>query len=49
MHLARAEMRSSVKAVMARLPDIRLDPDAPEPYVQSGHGFPSPAALPVVF
>jgi cytochrome P450 len=49
MHLARAEMRSAVKALMARLPEVRLDPEQPAPYVRAGHGFPSPPALPVVF
>jgi cytochrome P450 len=31
MHVARAEIRAAVGAVVARLPNLRLDPDAPAP------------------
>jgi cytochrome P450 len=49
MHVARAEKRAAVGAVMARLPDIRLDPDQPVPFVRAGYDFPSPSTLLVVF
>ncbi len=48
MHLARMEMRVAVDAVLDRLPDIRLDPDAEDLHIH-GERFRSPTALPVVF
>jgi cytochrome P450 len=50
MHVARAEMKASVRAALARLPNLRLDPSQPTPRVRTGHAFfASPPALPVVF
>jgi cytochrome P450 len=50
IHLARAEMRASVRAALARLPNLRLDPEQPEPVVQTGVAFfASPPSLPVLF
>lgn len=48
MHLARMEMRSAVGALMDRLPDMRLDPDAVDVHVH-GEVFRSPPSLPVLF
>lgn len=48
MHLARMEMRVALDAVLERLPDLRLDPDAPAPRIV-GSVFRSPDALPVCF
>jgi cytochrome P450 len=48
MHLARMEMRSAVNALMDRLPDLRLDPDAEDLHI-FGEVFRSPPTLPVVF
>jgi cytochrome P450 len=33
MHVARAELATAIGAVVDRLPDLRLDPDAPEPRI----------------
>ncbi len=50
MHLARLEMRVAVAAVLDRLPDIRLAPEAADQDVHvHGERFRSPTALPVVF
>ena len=50
MHIARSEMKVSLDVALDHLPNLRLDPDAPAPYVRSGVGFfPSPAYLHVVF
>lgn len=48
MHLARMEMRVGLDAILDRLPDLRLDPDAPEPVIQ-GLAFRGPEAIHVVF
>jgi cytochrome P450 len=48
MHLARMEASVAINALLDRLPDLRLDPDAPPPKVV-GLAFRSPAALPVQF
>jgi len=48
MHLARMEMRVGLAAILDRLPNLRLDPDAPPPVIQ-GHAFRGPDALPVRF
>lgn len=48
MHLARMETTVALNAVLDRLPDLRIDPDAPEPYI-TGMTFRAPPSLPVVF
>jgi cytochrome P450 len=48
MHLARLELRVGVAAVLDRLPNLRLDPDAP-PVGVEGIAFRSPPKLPVLF
>lgn len=48
MHLARLELRAGLAAILRRLPDLRLDPDAPPPSIQ-GYAFRGPDALPVLF
>ena len=48
MHLARMETQVALNALFDRLPDLRLDPDAPEPYI-SGHLFRAPPRLDVVW
>ena len=48
MHLARLELRAGLAAILRRLPDLRLDPDASAPVIQ-GYAFRGPDALPVVF
>jgi len=48
MHLARMETRVVVDAVLDRLPNLRLDPDAEDVHV-TGLTFRAPASLPVVF
>ncbi len=48
MHLARMETRVALDAVIERLQDLRLDPDAPSPKIV-GSLFRSPDALPVAF
>jgi cytochrome P450 len=48
MHLARLEMRIGINAVLARLPNLRLDPDAPAPAIE-GFAFRSPSSIPVLF
>ncbi|MGH3968542.1 MAG: cytochrome P450, partial [Mycobacterium sp.] len=48
MHLARMEASVAINALLDRLPDLRLDPNAPPPSVV-GVAFRSPAALPVQF
>jgi cytochrome P450 len=50
MHIARSEMKVSLDVALDRLTNLRLDPDAPAPYVRSGVGFfPSPAYINVRF
>jgi cytochrome P450 len=48
MHLARMETRVALDAVLERLRDLRLDPDASRPKV-IGTAFRSPDSLPVCF
>jgi cytochrome P450 len=51
MHLARMEMGSAVGALIDRLPDLRLDPDAvvrDDPHIH-GERFRSPTSLPVIW
>ncbi len=48
MHLARLELRAGLAAILRRLPDLRLDPEAPPPAIQ-GYAFRGPDALPVLF
>ncbi len=48
MHLARLELRVGLDTILTRLPDLRLDPDAPEPTIE-GMAFRGPDALPVLF
>ncbi|MBK5287978.1 MAG: cytochrome P450 [Acidimicrobiia bacterium] len=48
MHLARLELRAGLAAILRRLPDLRLDPDAPTPVIQ-GYAFRGPDTLPVIF
>ena len=48
MHLARMEMRTTMNAVLDRLPGLRLDSDAPKPWM-TGLMFRMPTALPVRF
>jgi len=48
MHLARMEMRIGLSMVLDRLPNLRLDPDAPTPSV-AGFAFRGPDTLPVLF
>jgi cytochrome P450 len=48
MHLARMESLVALQTLLARLPDLRLDPDAAPPEI-TGVAFRSPASLPVVF
>ena len=48
MHLARMELEVGINAVLDRLPNLRLDPDAEAPVI-SGYAFRGPATLPVLF
>jgi cytochrome P450 len=48
MHLARLELRAGLDAILDRLPDLRLDPDAGAPIIE-GYAFRGPRALPVLF
>lgn len=48
MHLARLEMRVALEALLDRLPDLRLDPDAEDVHIH-GLVFRSPTQLPVLF
>lgn len=48
IHLARMEMRVALEAVLDRLPNVRLDPDAGDVEIR-GLGFRAPRQLPVVF
>ena len=48
MHLARVEIEAGINAVLDRLPDLRVDPDAPPPSI-AGFAFRGPPTLPVVF
>ncbi|NUU25829.1 MAG: cytochrome P450 [Streptomycetaceae bacterium] len=48
MHVARTEIATAVGALLDRLPDLRLDPDAPPPTI-TGMYERGPTAVPVVF
>jgi cytochrome P450 len=48
MPLARMETMVAINALLDRLPDLHLDPTAPEPVI-NGVAFRSPAALPVEY
>ena len=48
MHVARAEMQTGIAALLARLPDLRLDPEA-EPPRTTGMYERGPTSVPVVF
>ena len=48
MHLARLELRVGLETILARLPNLRLDPDAPAPVIE-GLAFRGPTSLPVLF
>jgi len=48
MHVARAEMTTAISAVLERLPNIRLDPDAAPPRI-TGVYERGPTAVPVVW
>jgi len=48
MHLAKMEMATVIGAVLDRLPNVRIDPDAPTPYI-SGMTFRAPPRLDVVW
>lgn len=47
-HLARAEVTAAMNAILDRLPDLRVDPDGGESFIQ-GDAFRSPNRLPVRF
>ena len=48
MHLARMETKVVLEALLDRLPDLRLDPDAEDVHI-TGRGFRAPRRLPVRF
>ena len=48
MHLARMETKVAINRVLDRLPNVRLDPDAPPPAI-TGMTFRAPPRLDVVF
>ena len=48
MHLARMETKVVLEALMERLPNLRLDPEAEDVHI-TGRGFRAPRRLPVVF
>ncbi|MGH9919269.1 MAG: cytochrome P450, partial [Nitrososphaerales archaeon] len=48
LHLARMETTVLLHALLDRLPDLRLDPDADDLHI-TGLIFRAPAALPVLF
>jgi cytochrome P450 len=48
MHLARLELRAGIGAILDRLPQLRLDPEAPRPSIR-GLAFRGPDRLPVVY
>lgn len=48
MHLARMETKVCLDALLDRLPNLRLDPDAEDVHI-TGRGFRSPRNLPVLF
>lgn len=48
MHLARLEMRVALNLLLDRLPNLRLDPAAEDPYIR-GQAFRSPTSVPILF
>jgi cytochrome P450 len=48
MHLARLELRVGLDIILDRLPNLRLDSEAPAPVIE-GYAFRGPNALPVLF
>jgi cytochrome P450 len=48
MHVARAEMQTGIAALLTRLPNLRVDPDA-EPPRTIGMYERGPTSVPVVF
>jgi cytochrome P450 len=48
MHVARAEIQAAVAAAVARLPGLRLDPDAERPRVVGMYER-GPTSVPVVW
>jgi cytochrome P450 len=48
LHLARMETSVALNLLLDRLPDLRLDPDAPEPYI-TGTTFRAPPRLDVIW
>jgi cytochrome P450 len=48
MHVARAEINTGISALLDRLPDLRLDPDAPPPRI-IGMYERGPSSVPVVW
>lgn len=48
MHLARIKTRVFLNALLDRLPNLRLDPEAPDVHV-TGLAFRAPRTLPVLF
>lgn len=48
MHLARMETKVAINRLLDRLPNVRIDPDAPAPYI-TGMTFRAPPRLDVVF
>jgi cytochrome P450 len=48
MHLAKLEIEVAITALLDRLPNLRLDPDAPEPEI-TGITFRSPTAIPALW
>jgi cytochrome P450 len=48
MHLARMETQVALTALFDRLPGLRLDPEAPAPFI-SGRVFRAPPRLDVVW
>ena len=49
MHLARLELRVGLNAILDRLPNLRLAPDAADSAIIEGYAFRGPRALPVQF
>ena len=47
-HLARLQLKEAINALLDRLPNLRLDPNAPPPRIK-GFNFRAPDRLPVLF